>query len=106
MLQYKKYRIKETDSFQPDDFPKVIDELTELNKGISATPAAHKEGILISFFKKRSINTIWAKENPELTSLITSGAFSTGNLESLFDSSDMNKQFQEGYENYIRENIK
>ncbi|HYM93148.1 MAG TPA: hypothetical protein VET23_03350 [Chitinophagaceae bacterium] len=105
MFQYKKYKIKSTDSFQPDDFPKVIDELTDLSKSITGTPAIYKEDILISFLKNHSLNNDWLKANPELTGLITSGAFSTGHLESLFDSSEMNKQFQQEYENYIREKI-
>ncbi len=105
MFQYKKYRITATDSFRPDDFPKVTDELAELNKGIAGISAAHKEEILLSFFKKHSLHSTWLKANPELTSLITSGAFATGHLESLFDSCQMNKRFQEEYENYIREKV-
>ena len=105
MFQYKKYRIKDTDSFLPGDFPKVIDELTDLNKGIAGIPVTYKEEILISFFKKHSLHNNWLIANPELASLINSGSLSTGHLESLFDSCQMNKQFEEEYENYIRENI-
>lgn len=105
MFQYKKYKINSTDSFQPGDFPKVTDELADLNKGIAGTPAACKEEILISFFKNHSLHDDWLKANPELTTLITSGTFATGHLESLFDSCQLNKQFQQEYENYIRENI-
>lgn len=105
MFQYKKYKIDSGDSFQPDDFPKVRDELDELCKRIAVLPADYKKEIIISFVKNHLLNADWQKANPELTNLVTSGTFATGHLESLFDSCQMNKQFQQEYENYIREKI-
>ncbi|HVT84175.1 MAG TPA: hypothetical protein VHD35_03190 [Chitinophagaceae bacterium] len=105
MFQYSKYKIDPEDSFQPDDFPKVRDELADLCHGIAGLPADHKKEIVLSFIKNHLLNTDWLKSNPELTSLVTSGAFATGHLESLFDSCRMNKQFQQEYEDYIREMI-
>ena len=105
MFEYKKYRINETDNFRPDDFPKVIDELSDLNKNITGFPAVYKAEILISFFKTRSLNKEWLTANPELTGLISNGSFPTGQLESLFDSSRTNKRFQQQYEEYIRESL-
>lgn len=104
-MHYKKYRISSTDSFNPDDFPKVIAELTDLNEGITGILTENKKEILISFFKKNLLSSDLHNANPELMYLITNGAFVTVHLESLFDSCQANERFQMEYENYLRENI-
>jgi hypothetical protein len=105
MFLFKKYRITDFDNFKPGDFPKVIDELDTLNKRLSKTHEANKADILISFLKKHSLQNEWLIANPELTSLISSGDVAIGNLESLFDSCQANKHFQQQYEDYIRKNL-
>ena len=105
MLRYKKYKISDIDNFRPDDYPKVINELADLRKNITGMTNAHKEEILISYLKKMSLKPDWIMANPEFTGLIKSGVFATGHLESLFDSCQANKQFQQQYEDYIRDNI-
>ena len=101
MLHIKKYKVDTSDHFQPSDFPKVIHELNALSKVLSDSPPAYKKEILISFLKKQSLHDDWITSNPELTSLISSGIFATGHLESLFESCHQNKQFRQQYEDYI-----
>ena len=105
MYQYTKYRINTTDSFKADDFPKVITELTELNNALNDLSETYKKEIVISFLKKHSLDSDWITANPELTGLITSGTFTTGHMESLFESSQTNKEFQQQYENFILQTI-
>jgi len=105
MFQYTKYRINTTDSFNSDDFPKVVDELTELNNALTNLSGTNKKEIVLSFLKKHSLDSDWISTNPELTGLISSGTFNTAHMESLFESSQTNKQFQQQYENFILETI-
>src|SRR5436190_2007025 len=95
MYQYTKYRINTTDSFKADDFPKMVDELTELNNALTNLSGTYKKEIVLSFLKKHSLDSDWIAANPELTGLISSSTFNTGHMESLFESSQTNKQFQQ-----------
>jgi hypothetical protein len=104
MFQYKKYNIKTTDRFNPDDFPKVVSELEDINNGIAGLPGLHKEDIIISWLKDHSSNT-WQSANPALTELFTSGHFVTTNLESLLECGQTNHQFSKDFEEYIRKNL-
>lgn len=105
MYQYKKYRINSSDSFKADDFPKVITELTDLNSALTNLSGIYKKEIVLSFLKKHSLDNDWITANPELTGLISSGTFTTGHMESLFESSHSNNQFQQQYENFILERL-
>ena len=105
MFQYRRYNIRNTDQFHPDDFPKVVNELSDINNGTAGLPAAHKGEMLISFLKDRSIKSDLLNENPALAGLITSRHFETTHLESLFDSCHVNNEFARELETYIRKNI-
>ena len=105
MFQYKKYLISKTDSFEPTHFPNVINELMTLKKNLYSSGIAYKEEILISYFKKRSLEEDWIMANPDLSSLISSGVFTTTHLEALFECSEGNKDFQKQYEKYLRESL-
>jgi hypothetical protein len=102
MFQYRRYNIRNTDQFRPDDFPKIMDELSEINNGIAGLPGVHKGDIIVSFLKDQSIKTDWLNANPALAGLITSRHFETTHLESLFESCRINNQFTEEMEVYIR----
>jgi len=105
MFQYKKYLISKTDSFDPTQFPNVINELNALKKHLASTGIAYKEDILISYFKKRALEADWILANPDLSSLISSGVFTTTHLEALFEGSEGNKEFQKQYERYLRNSL-
>ncbi len=105
MFQYKKYLISKTDNFEPTQFPNVVNELMTLKKSLSSSGIANKEEVLISHFKKRSLGEDGMMANPDLSSLISSGAFATTHLEALFECSEGNKDFQKQYEKYLRESL-
>jgi len=102
MFQYKKYLISKTDSFEPTQFPHVVNELNILKKNLTSSGIAYKEDILISYFKKKSLEPDWIIANPDLSTLISSGVFSTTHLEALFECSEGNKEFQKQYERFVR----
>ena len=105
MFHYKKYLISKTDSFEATQFPHLINELNNLKKDLTSSGIAYKEDILISYFKKRSLEADWIMANPDLSSLISSGVFTTTHLEALFECSEGNKEFQKQYEKYLRTNL-
>lgn len=105
MFQYKKYLISKTDNFEATQFPHVVNELNTLKKNLPSSGIAHKEDILISYFKKRSLSPDWITANPDLSSLVSSGVFTTTHLEALFECSEGNKEFQKEYEKYIRTSL-
>ena len=98
MFQYKKYLISKTDSFEPTQFPTVVNELNILKKNLNSSGIAYKEDILISYFRKKSLEADWIMANPDLSSLISSGVFSTTHLEG-------NKEFQKQYERFLRKTL-
>ena len=105
MFQYKKYLISKTDSFEPTQFPNVVNELNAIKKNLISAGITHKEDILISYFRKKSLEADWIMSNPDLSTLISSGVFTTTHLEALFECSDGNKEFQSQYEKYLRTSL-
>jgi hypothetical protein len=105
MFQYRRYNIRNTDQFRPDDYPKVVNELTDINNGIAGLPGQHKQDIIVSFLKGDSVKKDWLNTNPALAGLITSRHFDTTHLESLFASCSVNNQFSVELEEFIRKNI-
>ena len=105
MFPYKKYLIRESDSFDPFQFPNVVNELKIVKKNLTSSGIAYKEDILISYFKKRSLKAGWMMANSDLSSLISSGVFTTDHLESLFECSEGNNEFQNQYEEYLRKTL-
>jgi len=105
MSQFKKYLIGKTDNFEPTQFPNVVSELNKLKKNLTSSGIAYKEDILISYFRKRSLEADWIMANPDLSSLISSGVFTTTHLESLFECSKGNEKFQKQYEKFLRQSL-
>lgn len=105
MFKYKKYLISKTDSFEPTQFPHVINELNSLKKELGTSGVSYTEDILISYFRKRSLESDEVISNPDLNNLINSGVFTTTHLEALFECSEGNKEFQKQYEKYLRNNL-
>ena len=105
MFQYKKYLIGKSDRFDPFQFPNVVNELKIVKKNLTSSGIAYKEDILISYFKKRSLEADWNVANSDLSSLISNCAFTTNHLEALFECSEGNIEFQNQYEKYLRKTL-
>ena len=105
MFQYKKYLISKSDSFEPTQFPNAVNELKMVKKTLSSSGIAYKEDMLISYFRKKSLEADLVTANPDLSSLISSGAFTTEHLKALFECSEGNNDFQKQYEKYLRKSL-
>ncbi|MFI5185439.1 MAG: hypothetical protein ACHQF0_01805 [Chitinophagales bacterium] len=86
MLQYQKYLIKDSDQFDPEFFPFVIEDMKLIREQTDHVLPTFKTEIILSFLKNHSLDKEWLMTNPELTKLINSGSLPTANIESLFDS--------------------
>lgn len=105
MKQYAKYLILATDQFNPEQFPAITEELRAINERIDQILSPFKADIIVSFLKNHSLNNIWISTCPELTGLVTSGIFTTGSIEALFESCRSNPGFQSALEQYIRSQV-
>ena len=105
MFEYRKYNIRNTDQFRPDDFPKVLNELSDISNGIAGLSGLHKEDIVVSFLKDHSLKNEWLTANPAVAGLISSKHFETTHLESLFDCCRVNTRFAEELEDFVRKNV-
>jgi hypothetical protein len=97
--------IKESDVFEYVNFPFMVNELATIKKDLIHIPVYFKADIIISYLKNHSIKNDWIKANPELTKLITSGAFVTTHIESVFRACSNYKVFLHNFESYLRMEI-
>jgi hypothetical protein len=102
MFQYNKYLVKENDQFDPTEFPFVEEEMTIIREKTEHLPQFFKPEMIVSFLKDHSLANEWIKKNPELTELITSGALSARNIESLFESCRDRPFFRQQMEQYLK----
>jgi hypothetical protein len=93
--------IKDTEKFNPANYPRAIDELSVLNQGILHIAIYFKVEIIISFLRDHSLKIGWVEANPALARMITSDFFKTSQLESLFESCRNNKAFLKDFEDHI-----
>lgn len=102
MKSYNAYYIKNTDTFNILDYPKVELELLILKNAVAEMPELFREMIVISYIKNHSIKTEWAEGNPALTALITGSQYSTAQTQLLFESSKNNFMFLKAFEDHIK----
>lgn len=99
------YRVKESDTFIPFNYPEVEKELILIIQGISHMHSMVKGEIIVSYFKDHCLKSEWIKDYPELTELVTSRSFKSTHLQSLFDACRSNKSFLENFESHIKKNV-
>jgi len=104
-MYYKKYLIKDTDHFDPYNFPKITEDLDTINIAMVTTPAFDTD-MLLSFLKDNSIKAEWTKTNPQLVEMINSKSLPTDNLEAMFQCCSKNPAFRKQLEEYIRSSFK
>ena len=101
-MYYNKYLVKDTDYFEPMDFPQLMDDLDTIQAAIAESPEASRSEMLLSFLKEHSLSKDLIASNPALASMITSGALPLSGLQALFDSCRKNASFGMQLENHIR----
>jgi hypothetical protein len=105
MFPYKKYLVKETDKFDPQQFSFVIDDMEIIRKQTKEVSSSYKTEIIISFLKNQSLENKWVEANPVLTELVKSGSLTSSNIESLFQSSSSNPHFRKQMEEFLTKGL-
>ena len=105
MQVYHKYLIKQGDTFNEENYPKVAQQLTVLKDAITPLPAEHRAEIIISYLKWHSIKTEFAEANPRLTEVMVSNTYATDHIEGLFGACKEHKVFQQGFEAHLAKRL-
>lgn len=95
------YTIKNTDTFSPELFPLVANELDNLTERMSHLSAFNKSGIIISFLKDHSLPHVPAKEQNETPSQTSSTKLVTTHIEMLFAACSSKPRFLTSFEEFI-----
>lgn len=103
---YSKYLVKDTDRFDPAQFPQVEEDLDRLIVSMAALPSVLNTEMLISFCKDHCMQAEWVRTNPVLAEMISSKALPITNLEALFAASRTNASFREQLEEYITDRFR
>lgn len=102
MSMYQKFLIRETDHFNPAQFPQLQASLEKIVEQLNREPAAPKAEMLLSFVKDHSISSQYVQDHPSVASLISTKALPLGVLEDLFEASRNNPTFKRQLEEHIR----
>lgn len=94
--------IGETETFNPENYPKIEMELDELLERFCDISGYYKREIIIPYLKKNSVKKELIDAFPAISALLLSGNFKTANLEALFASCRWNKAFRSSLERYIK----
>ena len=99
---YSKYLISRSDSFNPDNFPKVVAELDSIRTLIDSRVVGFDTEMLVTFLRDNGVENKINPNNVELPEIISSHKLPVDHLEGLYLSCNNNKAFREELEGYIR----
>jgi len=102
MSTYQRFLIKETDRFDPSNFPQLDACLEKIVVQLNREPAGPKAEMLLSFVKNHSINSQQVVDHPAVATLISTKSLPLGVMEDLFESSRSNPSFQKDMESHVR----
>jgi hypothetical protein len=101
MPMYHKFLIRETDRFDPMNFPQLEAGLEKIVIQMNREPAGPKAEMLLSFVKDHRINSQNVVDHPALATMISTKSLPLGVIEDLFESSHCNPAFKKDMEAYI-----
>lgn len=102
MSVYHKFLIRETDHFDPVNFPQLEGCLQTIVEQLNREPAGPKTEMLLSFVKDHSLPSQHVADYPRLASLISTRSLPLAVVEDLFESSRSNLLFKKELEAHVR----
>jgi hypothetical protein len=102
MSVYQKFLIRETDRFDPANFPQLETSLEQIVVQLNREQAGPKADMLLSFVKDHAINSQQVIDHPKVASLISTKSLPLGTIEDLFEASRNNPLFKKALELHIR----
>jgi hypothetical protein len=100
------YHIRQSDSFRVDLYSEVVAEMMELKRRSTEMNTPCKAQVVISFLRNHSITSRWLESDRDICKLMTSGTLQISYLESLFDGCRHDQKFLEGFESYIKKQLR
>jgi hypothetical protein len=98
--QIKKIDAQQT--FNQEDFPSLKGEIENLGQKLKHYPSENATDIIIAFAKDHTLNNEWFNTNRELANDISRREISLALLESIFNASKGNIEFQNGLILFLR----
>lgn len=105
-MTYSKYLVKDTDQFDPYNFPGITDDLDVIVASMTQAPDLRNSAMLVSFVKDHHMESDWVVANPSQAEMISSKSLPVANLEALFASCVKNPAFRTQLEEYIQSRFK
>lgn len=102
MSMYHKFLIKETDRFDPANFPELKTCLEQIVLQLNREPAGPKAEMLLSFVKDHCINSQFVLNHPKPAALISTKSLPLGVVEDMFEASKGNPSFRNNMKTYVR----
>lgn len=72
-MGYAAYLVRENDSFDPQQFPRLVTDIDEITSKTTAINDRHKADILISFSVNNSLKPDWLEANQAFSALVVKG---------------------------------
>lgn len=102
---YKKYLVREGDSFEAEYFPQIVDDLDLIINSLAETSFTQSSEMLITYCKFNIIDRECANANPGFANKLTSNILPVDNLKQMFASCSSNTFFRSQLEDFIRTNL-
>ncbi|GAA4746215.1 hypothetical protein [Flavisolibacter ginsenosidimutans] len=101
MPTYQKFRVGESNSFDPASFPELQPCLQQIVAQLNRESAGPKTEMLLSFVKDHRIKSQLVADHPALANLISTKSLPLAVLEDLFESSRTNPSFRNDLEKFV-----
>lgn len=101
MFTYQKFLIKETDRFDPSQFPQLEESLQQTRSLLATEPAGPSTELIVAFVKGHGTRSQHAADQPLQAGQLQAMNLPLTVMEQLFESSQQNPAYRRDLENYI-----
>jgi hypothetical protein len=102
---YKKFLVKEADTFDPLYFPQLADQVEVITSQIASIPSKHNAEILLTHLRGKELDSQLSAANPPLAEMLAKETLPVKDLQALFESCGKNHKFETQLEEYITNSI-
>lgn len=103
--QISNFTIQPDQKFNPLDFPSIKMELEGLKRKLQEYPKHNSVDIIISFAKEHSLKSEWFSSNQQLADDVAKQQITFKEIETLFNSSRTNSEFQNDFQDYLQREL-
>ncbi len=100
--QISSFTVEPDQKFNPSDFPSLKLELERIKQKLQEYPKENSADIIVSFAKDHTLKSEWFRNNPQLANDIAKQELSIKEIETLFNCSKSNTEFQKDLQHFLR----